>query len=61
MGFFRDETLAKLQYRHVQEDLEKGVVSVHALVEAEITKGKYADYDTLSSQAPEYLRLYLEL
>lgn len=62
LGAFREETLTKLQYRHVREDLERGVVPIHVHVEAEITKGKYHDYDTfLNGEAAEYLKLYLRL
>jgi len=62
LGAFREETLAKLQYRHVKEDLERSVVPIHVHVEADITKGKYGDYDTfLGPEAAEYLKLYLEL
>jgi len=54
-------TLVKLEYRHVKKDLESGVVPVHIHVEAEITKGKYHDYDTfLGGEAVEYLKTYLE-
>jgi len=61
LGAFREETLAKLQYRHVRDDLEKDVVPIHVHVEAEITKGKYGDYDTfIGAEVAEYLRLYLE-
>jgi len=61
LGGFREGTLVKLQYRHVKHDLEAGVIPVHVHVEAEITKGKYHDYDTmLGSEAVEYLKLYLE-
>lgn len=61
LGAFREETFSKLQYRHVQEDLEKNVVPIHVHVEAEITKGKYGDYDTfLGSEAAENLKLYIE-
>lgn len=57
----RESTLCKLQYRHVKEDLEKGIIPVHIHVEAEITKGQYGDYDTfLGKEAVEYLKLYLE-
>ena len=42
---FREETF-KLKYRHVQEDLENNREPIHVHVEAEITKGKYHDYDT---------------
>jgi hypothetical protein len=41
-------TLVKLQYRHVKKDLENGIVPVHMHIEAEITKGKYHDYDTFT-------------
>jgi site-specific recombinase XerD len=61
LGGFRIGTLAKLQYRHVKRDLEKGIVPIHVHVEAEITKGKYHDYDTfLNQEAVDYLRAYLE-
>jgi site-specific recombinase XerD len=61
LGAFREETLAKLQYRHVRRDMESNQIPIHVHVEAEITKGKYADYDTfLGAEAAEYLRLYLE-
>jgi len=54
-------TLSRLQYRHVKRDLESGVVPVHMHVEAEITKGKYHDYDTfIGSEAVEYLKMYLK-
>ena len=41
--------------------MEKGVLPIHVHVEAEITKGKYHDYDTfLGGEAVEYLKTYLE-
>lgn len=62
LGAFREETLSKLQYRHVREDLEKGIIPIRVHVEAEITKGKYGDYDTfLGAEAAEYLKLYIEM
>jgi site-specific recombinase XerD len=62
LGGFRTGTLVKLQYRHVKRDLEKGVIPIHVHVEAEITKGKYHDYDTfLGQEAADYLRLYLQM
>jgi hypothetical protein len=61
LGGFRTGTLVKLQYRHVKRDLEKGTIPIHVHVEAEITKGKYHDYDTfLGQEAADYLRLYLQ-
>jgi site-specific recombinase XerD len=61
LGGFREGTMVRLQYRHVREDLERGIVPLHVHVEAEITKGKYHDYDTfLGEEAVAYLRLYLE-
>lgn len=61
LGGFRIETLAKLRYRHVKHDLEKGITPIHIHVEAAITKGKYHDYDTfIGAEAVEYLKLYLE-
>jgi integrase len=62
LGGFRIGALVKLQYRHVKRDLEKNITPVHVHVEAEITKGKYHDYDTfLGREAAEYLRTYLEV
>ena len=59
---FRLGTLVKLQYRHVKRDLEKQVTPIHVHVEAEITKGKYHDYDTfIGQEAADYLRAYLEM
>jgi len=44
----------------VKKDLENGTVPVHMHIEAEITKGKYHDYDTfIGSEGIEYLRAYL--
>jgi hypothetical protein len=61
-GGFREGTLTKLKYRHVKRDIESGVTPLHIHVEAEITKGKYHDYDTfLGQEAVEYLKLYLQL
>jgi site-specific recombinase XerD len=61
LGAFREETLSKLQYRHVREDLENNVTPIHVHVEAEITKGKYHDYDTfIGAEAAKFLRLYIE-
>ncbi len=57
----REGTLARLQYRHVRQDLEKNVLPVHVHVEADITKGKYHDFDTfLGQEATDCLRLSLE-
>jgi integrase len=62
LGGFRIGTLVKLQYRHVRRDIEKMRTPIHIHVEAEITKGKYHDYDTfLGQEAAEYLRTYLQL
>jgi integrase len=62
LGGFRIGTLIKLQYRHVKHDLEKLVTPIHIHVEAEITKGKYHDYDTfIGQEAAECLRAYLEI
>jgi hypothetical protein len=61
-GGFREGTLTKLKYRHVKRDLESGIVPLHIHVEAEITKGKYHDYDTfLGQEAVNYLKLYLKM
>jgi site-specific recombinase XerD len=61
LSAFREETLSKLQYRHVQEDLEANRLPVHVHVEADITKGKYCDYDTfIGAEALQFLKLYLE-
>jgi hypothetical protein len=61
LGAFREDTLSKLQYRHVKEDIENNRIPIHVHVEADITKGKYHDYDTfLGAEAATYLKLYLE-
>ncbi len=61
LGGFREETFSKLQYRHVKDDLEAGIIPIHVHVEIEITKGKYHDYDTfLGAEAAYYLKLYLD-
>ncbi len=61
LGGFREGTLTRLQYRHIKDDMEKHIVPLHVHVEAEITKGKYHDYDTfLGADAVDYLRKYLE-
>lgn len=61
LGGFRLGTLARLRYRHVKLDLERGIIPVHIHVESEITKGMYASYDTfIGSEAVGYLKLYLE-
>jgi len=61
LGGFRQGTFAKLEYRHVREDFENNIIPIHVHVEAEITKGKYHDYDTfLGAEAVQYLKAYLE-
>jgi site-specific recombinase XerD len=61
LGAFREETLSKLKYHHVQEDLKNDRVPVHVHVEADITKGKYHDYDTfLGPEAVQFLKLYID-
>ncbi len=61
LGGFREETLTRLQYRHVRVDLETGKTPIHVHIEIEITKGKYASYDSfLGAEASEYLRLYID-
>jgi site-specific recombinase XerD len=61
LGGFREETFSKLTYRHVKEDLEANIVPIHIHVEAEITKGKYHDYDTfLGPEAAHFLKLYIQ-
>ena len=61
LGAFREDTLSKLQYRHVRDDLENNISPIHVHIEADITKGKYHDYDTfLGAEAAQYLKLYLD-
>jgi site-specific recombinase XerD len=60
-GGFREGTFAKLKYRHVKEDLEAGKEPIHIHVEANITKGKYHDYDTfINAEASHLLKLYIQ-
>jgi integrase len=62
LGGFRLGTLVNLKYRHVKKDLEAGRIPLHVHVEAEITKGKYHDYETfLGAEAVEYLKVYLDM
>lgn len=61
LSAFREETLSKLKYRHVREDIENNKMPIHIHVEADITKGKYHDYDTfLGAEGVTYLKLYIE-
>ncbi len=61
LGAFREDTLSKLQYRHVRDDLENNITPIHVHIEADITKGKYHDYDTfLGAEAAQYLKLYID-
>ena len=61
LGGFREDCFSKLKYRHVKDDLENNVEPIHVHIEADITKGKYHDYDTfLGAEAVHYLKLYLE-
>ncbi len=39
---FRVGALVRLKYRHVEEDLEGGILPIHVHLEAEMTRGKYA-------------------
>ena len=62
LGGFREGTLARLQYRHVKEDLEANILPLHIHVEAGIAKGKYGDFDAfLNSEAVRYLQVYLDI
>lgn len=62
LGGFREGTLAKLRYHHIKEDYEAHQIPIHIHVEAEITKGKYHEYDTfIGHEAIRYLHSYLEL
>jgi len=59
-GGFREGTACRLKYRHIKEDLEANRLPIHIHVEAEITKGKYHDYDTfLNPEASHLLKLYI--
>jgi site-specific recombinase XerD len=61
LGAFRENTLSKLTYRHVRDDLESNTIPIHVHVEAEITKGKYHDYDAfLGIEAAQFLKLYID-
>ncbi|TMI10185.1 hypothetical protein E6H34_00275 [Candidatus Bathyarchaeota archaeon] len=62
LGGLREGTLARLQYRHVKEDLEANILPLHNHVEAAIAKGKHGDFDTfLNSEAVQYLKIYLKI
>jgi integrase len=54
-------TLAKLKYKHIKQDFEKGTIPCTVYVPAEITKGKYADYYTfINEETVNYLKAYFE-
>jgi integrase len=54
-------TLAKLKYKHIKHDFEKGTVPCAVYVPAEITKGKYADYYTfINEETVNYLKAYFK-
>jgi len=53
-------TLLKLQYRHVKNDLEHGIIPIHVHVEAGLTKGKRRKFDTfLNEEASDCLKAYV--
>lgn len=61
LGGFRVGTLEKLQYRHIKHDLEAGIVPIHVHVEADITKGKYGEYDTfIGKEGADFLKAYFD-
>ena len=61
LGGFREETLSKLHYSHVKDDLKAKRTPLPVHIEIEITKGKYCDFDTfLGQEAVECLTLYLQ-
>ncbi|HZY94917.1 MAG TPA: hypothetical protein VFE98_08705 [Candidatus Bathyarchaeia archaeon] len=61
LGGFRETTLSLLKYRHVREDLEKGLDTIHVHVERDIVKGEYDSYDTfIRGEAIQYLKQYLD-
>ena len=44
----------------MQEYLENSITQIHVHVKADITKGKYHDYDTfLGAEAAQFLKLYI--
>jgi hypothetical protein len=58
---FREESLARLRYGDVREELEGGKVPMHIFVPASIVKGKYTSYDTfVGPEGVNFLRLYLD-
>lgn len=53
-------TLLRLQYRHVKDDLERGIIPIHVHVEADLTKAKRCSHDTfLNEEASDSLKAYL--
>ena len=60
LGGFRLGTLVKLQYRHVNRDLEAGRDVIHLHVEKELMKGKRRPCDCfIGAEAVQYLRQYI--
>jgi hypothetical protein len=61
LGGFREGTLAKLEYRHVKNDLENNISPIHLHIEAGIVKGRYCHYHTfLSTEAIGHVRNYFD-
>ncbi len=61
-GGIRPYTVCRLKYYHVREDLERNITPLHIFIEKEITKGKYASYDTFVDEVTaRYLKLYLDM
>ena len=61
-GGFRPYTFVKLEYRHVNKDLEQGRIPVHVHVEATINKGEYTAYDTfIGQEATDTLKMYFNV
>lgn len=60
-GGLRPDTITKLKYKDIEEELEAGTVPMLIKVPQGIAKGQYGSYFTfIGEEAVKYLRLYLE-
>ena len=57
----REGTLVRLQYHHIKDVYEGGIVPIRFQVHEEMTKGRYHDYDSFfGAEAADYPHKYIE-
>ena len=61
LGAFREETLCRLTYGDVRQELQGGKVPMHIFVPASIVKGRYTSHDTfVGLEGVSFLRFYFD-